>query len=159
MSDKIKTFRMEITCKKCKRTTDATYIPIHKVNVKCGHCNGYLITPNGNFDGKIVYLKKVFSIASENVVSFIIADDIETALNFFENLHNEKPNQHNQIKQKYYNEITLTNVIVNEEGNKEEVVCDLSDLILVCDTEVQEITHMSMDEYSQRYFPNNSKDL
>ena len=143
---------MEVTCTRCKRKTDTTEFPSYKVGVKCGYCgDGWLVTPSGSFQGQISYLKKAFAIASNQTVSVIVADDIDSASNFFENLIGEEVLQKNEIKQKYYQEITFTSFVPNDDGTEEEATADLADFVFSCQQDVLEVATMTMDEYEQRF--------
>jgi ribosomal protein S27E len=141
---------MDIMCKRCKRKTDATDFPAHKIAIKC-ECGGWLITPTGTFDAQLVYHKFAFSLASKNLVSVIISESLENAIAYFENLHDEKVDQTHKINPINYQDITFTNTIKNEEGHEEEIIADLCDLIFSCNQDNLEVAHMTMDEYIQRF--------
>ncbi|AKC02731.1 hypothetical protein CPT_Stills103 [Bacillus phage Stills] len=142
---------MEIMCKRCKTTTDATNFPSHKIAVKCD-CGGWLITPTGAFDGRLVYKKKAIAVASNSFVSIIIADSVEDATNYFENLHDEGVLQTNVIKPTTYQDITFNELYEYPDGRKENVVVDLCDIIFSCQQNVLEAVCMTMEEYQQKFF-------
>ncbi|AGY48788.1 hypothetical protein Staley_105 [Bacillus phage Staley] len=141
---------MDIMCKRCKRKTDATDFPAHKIAIRC-ECGGWLITPTGTFDAQLVYHKHAFSLASKTKVSVIISDSLENAVAYFENLHDETVDQTHQIKPTNYQDITFTQLIKYEDGSEEEVVADLCDLIFSCNQDNLEATCMTMEEYLQRF--------
>ncbi|AGY48393.1 hypothetical protein Slash_104 [Bacillus phage Slash] len=141
---------MDIMCKRCKRKTDATDFPAHKIAIRC-ECGGWLITPTGTFDAQLVYHKKAIAVASVNSVSIIISDSVEDAKNFFENIHNEEVLQTNEIKPTVYQDITFDELYQYDDGTKETVTVDLCDVIFKCEQDNLEVVCMTMEEYLQRF--------